>query len=530
VARRGEREPNTADAGRPKHFSDLKCASCHDSFINDWTLADSYGLASIYSDKPLEMYRCDAPTGKKASMKFLYPELGNVDPSAPKTDRLKKLAEIVTSERNGRLTRTIVNRVWARFMGRGIIEPVDEMDNPAWSQDLLDWLAADLAENGYDLKHTIKLILTSRAYQLPPVAASEGQSKDFVFKGPLIRRLSAEQFLDALSEVTGVWERPSAANLDLAALSGKSIDPNFQDEAVQPKWIWNNPKAASKADPNTIYFRRVVNLASTPVEAKFVISCDNSFKLYINGKQAGSGKDQNHPSIIDGRKYLREGINVIAVMGRNGLGAPEKPDADQANPAGLWLYARVRGSADAQSTSVMDFGTDSNWLWTVDADENWDQPDFAPANWSHAAELGGANNGPWKLGPKLAETVANLGYLDHVRASLANNDSLMTALGRPNREQVVTTRSSAATTLQALELTNGSILAKELNKAGEEIAGESSDASQLVDLLYKKALGRAPTSQEKTLSMNLLGSPVQSSGVEDLLWAMAMLPEFQLIY
>ncbi|HTG44582.1 MAG TPA: DUF1549 domain-containing protein, partial [Verrucomicrobiae bacterium] len=107
----------------------LKCASCHDSFINDWTLADAYGLASIYAEGPLEMFKCDVPLGKKAGMKFIYPELGEIDAQAPKEDRLKKLAEIVTSERNGRLTRTIVNRLWARFMGRGLIEPVDEVDN-----------------------------------------------------------------------------------------------------------------------------------------------------------------------------------------------------------------------------------------------------------------------------------------------------------------------------------------------------------------------------------------------------------------
>ncbi len=49
----------------------LKCASCHDSFINDWTLADAYGLASVYSNDVLEMFKCDKPTGKKAGVKFL---------------------------------------------------------------------------------------------------------------------------------------------------------------------------------------------------------------------------------------------------------------------------------------------------------------------------------------------------------------------------------------------------------------------------------------------------------------------------
>src|SRR5437016_2036231 len=141
----------------------LKCASCHDSFINDWMLSDSYGLAGIFSDQPLEMVRCDKPTGQFAKTKFIYPELGEINPEAEKAQRLKQLAGIIASKKDGRLTRTIVNRLWAKFLGRGLIEPTDEMDNAAWNQDVLDWLAADLADNRYDLKHTIELILTSHA-------------------------------------------------------------------------------------------------------------------------------------------------------------------------------------------------------------------------------------------------------------------------------------------------------------------------------------------------------------------------------
>src|SRR5262249_51431868 len=140
----------------------LKCASCHDSFINDWMLADAYGLASVYADGELEMVRCDKPTGQKAAMKFLYPELGSIDPKASKEDRMKRLAEIMTSKQNGRLARTVVNRFWARFMGRGLVEPLDDMEQRAWNPELLDWLAADLIENGYDLKKLIERILTSQ--------------------------------------------------------------------------------------------------------------------------------------------------------------------------------------------------------------------------------------------------------------------------------------------------------------------------------------------------------------------------------
>jgi len=508
----------------------LKCASCHDSFINDWTLADSYGLASIYADEPLEMFRCDKPTGKKASMRFLYPELGEIDAASAKEARLGKLADIVTSKENGRLTRTIVNRLWARFMGRGLVEPVDEMDNPSWNQDLLDWLAADLKDHDYDLKHTIELILTSHAYQLPSVPIGESQGKDFVFKGPLIRRMSAEQFIDGIAEVTELWDKSPAAKINFAAFSGKKIDPSFSDAPAHPKWIWKDQHAAEKTDPVTIYVRKFIQLPKEPTEANLLVACHNSFKLYINGKEAGSGKDYSKPTQIDAQKFLREGINLIAVAANNQPGDPKNPEADQRNAAGLWVYGRLKTVADDGKETIMDFASDSTWLWSVSLEDGWEKPDFAAANWNRAAELGESDIAPWKLGTSLAQTVANIDYLKQVRAALVNNDPLMTALGRPNREQVVTTRSSAATTLQALELTNGKTLDSEFKTAAATFASRNPNAPELVTDLYQKAFGRKPTSEELNLSKEMVGSPVKPEGVEDLLWAVTMLPEFQLIY
>ena len=178
----------------------IKCASCHDSFINDWTLKQTYSFASIFSDSPMDIHRCDKPTGEKAKPAFLYPEIGEIDPLAKRPDRVKQLAEIITSKKNGRLSRTVVNRLWAIFFGRGLVEPVDEMDNPTWNQDLLDWLAMDFVNHGYNLKHTIALILTSKAYQMPSVPLDE-ESDEYIFKGPVVKRMSAEQFLDGIDSV-----------------------------------------------------------------------------------------------------------------------------------------------------------------------------------------------------------------------------------------------------------------------------------------------------------------------------------------
>jgi len=151
----------------------LKCASCHDSFVNEYTLADSYGLASVYAKKPIEIAECDRPTGHIAKAKFLYDELGSIDVSSSPDARQRQLVEIITGKKNGRLPRTIINRIWQRFFGHGLVEPVDEMDKPAWSPDLLDWLAQDLVASDYDLKHTMEQILTSKAYQLKAVTKAK---------------------------------------------------------------------------------------------------------------------------------------------------------------------------------------------------------------------------------------------------------------------------------------------------------------------------------------------------------------------
>lgn len=205
----------------------LKCASCHDSFIDDWKLSDAYSLASVYSDGPLEMVECDKPLGKNAKVAFIYPELGALVASTNKADRTARLAEVMTSRDNGRLSRTIVNRLWQRFFGHGLVANVDEMEQPAWHPELLNWLAEDFVAHGYDLRHTMARILTSRAYQTEAVLETAAPEKGYVFHGPSVRRMSAEQFVDALSQLTGLWREKPAGDFkfttnQLAELKGRT--------------------------------------------------------------------------------------------------------------------------------------------------------------------------------------------------------------------------------------------------------------------------------------------------------------------
>ncbi len=344
--------------------TNLKCASCHDSFVNQWKLADAYALAAVFADGPLEMHRCDKPIDRTAEPGFIFPELGSIDAAAPRLERQRHLAGLLTDSKNGRLARTVVNRLWAWFFGRGLVEPADDMDQPPWHADLLDWLAADLAEHGYDLKHTMATICSSRAYQLPSVGVSApGDKSPFVFRGPLVKHMTAEQFTDAAVALTG-------------------------------------------------------------------------FQLPITPQMTAA----------DGRS---QGGQLAAVE---------------------------------QSTRAAHAAAPSN----------------------------AAPHGP-------------------IRSALANDDPLTRALGRSNREQVVTRRDSIATTLQALELTNGVTLDEILKSGAKNWLRRESAETDLVGEIWRSALSRPPTRAESATAGELVGSPPSQEGIEDLLWTVLMLPEFQLI-
>ncbi len=508
----------------------LKCASCHDSFVNDLTLADAYGLAGVYADGPLEMVQCDKPTGKKADLHFIYPELGAMDPKADKPARLKRLAEIISGPQDGRLARTFVNRLWQRLFGRGLVEPVDDMEKAAWSPELLDWLAEDFAGHNHNVKFLIERILTSRAYQLPSTDFGNMQAKDFVFSGPGVRRMSAEQFRDAISSLTQVGYASPAAEVASTETEAKKFSI-----PIPVRWIWSEKDAAEKAKPGHIYFRRKITLSAVPADASGVAICDNSFMLFVNGHKVGAGSDFKAAYLFDLRPWLKPGENIFAVDAVNNSPDNKPPDpknvsTNSYNPAGFLFYARLRDGKGKLGVTN-DFASDDSWVWTESPAADWKKLEFAETGWQPAVALGEMGIQPWRVSKEQIRTKLATAYPGRTRASLVAADSLTTALGRPNREQVVTTRPPEATTLQALEMTNGETLADILKRGAQNLmADKDVPKSNIVPLLYAKALGRTPGKQEIELGQQVMGGTVGAEGLEDLLWSLTMLPEFQLIY
>ncbi len=504
----------------------LKCASCHDSFIDDYTLEDSYGMASVYAEGPLEIAECDKPTGDMSRVKFLYEEIGELDATSSPEMRRRQLAEIITGRSNGRLPRTIVNRYWHRFFGHGLVEPIDEMDRAAWSPELMDWLAEDLVAHDFDLKHTLERILTSRAYQLP-VSLEPVDEDAYVFRGPGVRRLSAEQFSDAIRAVADLPypSNTSQVNRHAALQSGLAVGL-----PVEPQWIWTHADAMNGTRPENVEFARTLFLDAEPVDAMLTIAADNGYTVLVNGQRVAGAAKRSSTGVqsYNIQPQLAVGANHLQVVATNLYpdgtpirlrpGQTELPPTpiDTYNPAGLILYARGR-----TEQGVHDLVSDRNWVVQEEGRAG-----------RMAVEMGGVDLAPWRVGDHFLElAAAPADDLPVARASLVAADPLMVALGRPNREQTVTVRQEEATTLQALELTNGETLARLLADAADHILIDSDASSEeLVQRLYRHTLSRPPAAAELALASQLVGSPVDPAGVQDLLWALTALPEFQLIY
>src|SRR5262249_17900888 len=128
-------------------------------------------------------------------------------------DRREVLVEWMFGSAKKQSARAIVNRVWGKLLGRGIVEPVDDMrfSNPSVNEPLLDALAQDFIDHHYDFQHLVRTILNSRTYQLSSVPNKTNAEETMNFSHARLRRLSAEQLLDALGQVSGVDEAFSVA-------------------------------------------------------------------------------------------------------------------------------------------------------------------------------------------------------------------------------------------------------------------------------------------------------------------------------
>lgn len=212
----------TRVSGNPRehaeHFSRvlmgvrLRCANCHNHPLDRWTQDDYHGLAAIFAR--LERGRVVKLT---SSGEVTHPRTG--EPAQPRIpgDRMlelpqkgrEALAQWLTKKTNPYFPKIVVNRLWKAMMGRGLVEPVDDLraTNPATHPVLLTKLADDFVSNGYNVRHTLRLIAQSAAYQRSSQPVPGNQADDRFYSHALRKPLQPEVLADAIATVTGVSDK-----------------------------------------------------------------------------------------------------------------------------------------------------------------------------------------------------------------------------------------------------------------------------------------------------------------------------------
>jgi hypothetical protein len=216
----------------------LNCAKCHHHPSEKWSQDDYYSMAAFFGSMKRKGQGISAPISGEPEYWWFEPG-GTVKhpvseavmvPKAPggpgfpeigdNEDPRTVLAGWITSPENPFFSRAMVNRIWAELFGKGLVDPVDDFreSNPAVNEPLLVWLADDFVKNGFDQKHTIRTILSSRLYQQSSEPNETNLADNRNFSRSYRRRLPAEVLLDSISRITAQPENLQGLPADAKAM------------------------------------------------------------------------------------------------------------------------------------------------------------------------------------------------------------------------------------------------------------------------------------------------------------------------
>jgi hypothetical protein len=257
----------------------LECAKCHHHPNEKWSQDDFYQLAAFFGQIKRKGQGISAPISGEAEHIWFAPG-GEVKqpvsgqvmrPKAPDAameaipetrDPREVLADWLTRPENPFFAKAAVNRVWAELMGRGIVQPVDDfrVSNPATNDPLLEALAKDFVEHGYDQKHLIATIMRSRIYQLSSIPNDSNVRDTKNFSRRYRRRPSAEVLLDVIAEITGVAEPLPGMAPDSKAVQAwnNRLDSDFMDAFGRPN-ASADPPCERDRDGNIVQALHLMN-------------------------------------------------------------------------------------------------------------------------------------------------------------------------------------------------------------------------------------------------------------------------------
>lgn len=233
-------DPNAASEVAAQLFLGVRiqCAKCHNHPYERWTQDNYYGLGAFFSRVRSQSSEStdDVLVWLSQAGEVAHPRTGQAAPLllpvgglaviGPDEDRREAFARWLTARENPFFAKVAVNRIWGHVMGRGLVDPVDDFrdSNPASHPELLDMLAAELVRSGFDQQHILRTILKSRVYQLSSRTNEFNASDAKYFSHATARLLTAEQLLDAISQVTGNEEKFVGLPLGMRATQLPSPD------------------------------------------------------------------------------------------------------------------------------------------------------------------------------------------------------------------------------------------------------------------------------------------------------------------
>lgn len=272
-------------------------------------------------------------------------------------------------------------------------------------------------------------------------------------------------------------------------------------------------------------FRRQLVLDADVDAATCVVTCDNGYDLFVNGKKIGGGDNWADPQNFDLSVALLKGANQIVVVGRNAGSGP--------NIAALFFQVNVTLKGGAR----VKMATDASWEWTTSVPNargvfaaGKGKAKAAEPAWQPVALV---RSEAWrKAQTRMAEMLAGVEGTSSLpaRAGLVKSDLLQRSLGRPNREQIVSMRPNELSTLEAIDLSNGQALTNLLAAGAAKLKRRAwASPEAFARWLYLSALTREPAPAELKVAAGIVGDELSEQGIADLLWAVCMLPEFQTI-
>jgi hypothetical protein len=375
---------------------------------------------------------------------------------------------------------------------------VDDMDGEPWSPELLDWLSSDLVKSGYDVKHLMRTIILSRAYQLPSVPRGE-EKMAYVFAGPEIRRITAEEFADHLSALTGEWR--------------VYLGPGAKLGVYSREWHMGSTlltRSLGRPIRDQVYTER--DSSATTLQMLELVNGETLSSLLKNGSSRMLGQRPPAPENLWDSGSLSSkvvpanvdltGVRQLHLVVKDlGSYSPERVSA-------VWADATLLTPGGEIALSTLK--PESTAVVKVDGGA----VQMKDAKFATGIRTKVNSDVVYTLPPGVTALKASVGLEQtSLDSDISPSVRFFVFKEKPDFDRLVKT-------------------APEMPVAppGRQLSRE-----QLIDRVFGYSLGRPATAQERRIAGEYLQSQVKnktvpSDGLADLIWSVSMLPEFQLIF